>query len=253
MGNTEPEVEAQPSDSHQSVAAVIAARNDRGTIASTVRACRAIPKVDLVVVVDDGSDDDTGAVARMAGAAVVRHSVPRGRSSALETGVKVVAMRDRVDWPPRHILFLDPDLGDSAVESTPLVEAVMGGEADCAIGVAMETDELGQRVLSRNASRVLGRMTGFESMDPLSTNRCLTREALAKVMPFHVGSAVDLAMTVDLLQAGERVIDIACAFEHTPNPDKSRSARWKPGRSDSWMVLQTGRLKQLRSRMRPGN
>lgn len=108
----------------QRVAVVIAARDDREAIPATVRACYAIPDVDLIVVVDDGSDDDTAHAARGAGAVVVRHSVPRGRASALETGVKVVAMRDRVDWPARHLLFLDPNLGDSAVEATALVDAV---------------------------------------------------------------------------------------------------------------------------------
>ena len=51
----------------QHVAVVIAARNQRSALAATVRACRAIPGVDLIVVVDDGSDDDTGSVARLAG------------------------------------------------------------------------------------------------------------------------------------------------------------------------------------------
>ena len=75
----------------QRVAVVIAARDDRETIPATVRACYAIPDVDLIVVVDDGSDDDTAHAARGAGAVVVRHSVPRGRASALETGGAVDA------------------------------------------------------------------------------------------------------------------------------------------------------------------
>ena len=38
-----------------------------------MRACRAIPSVDLLIVVDDGSTDDTGRAARAAGAVVVLH------------------------------------------------------------------------------------------------------------------------------------------------------------------------------------
>ncbi|WRS30846.1 glycosyltransferase [Actinomycetaceae bacterium MB13-C1-2] len=231
----------------QNVAVVIAARDDRSTIAATVRACRAIPRVDLIVVVDDGSDDDTGAVARMAGAAVVRHSVPRGRSSALETGVKVVAMRDRADWPARHILFLDPDLGDSAVEASVLVDAVLSGECDCALGVPEHFDPFQMRGPARSAARKLLVMTGWVSRDPLATNRCLTREALTKVMPFHVGSAVDLAMTMDLLTSGSRVRDFPCAFEHVPNESKPRGSVWQPSRSDAWVVLQTSRIKNIRA------
>ena len=76
-----------------------------------------------------------GRAARAAGAVVVRHSVERGRASAIETGVKVAAMRDRPDGPPRHILLLSPDLGESAVEATALVEAVFARQADMAIAV----------------------------------------------------------------------------------------------------------------------
>ncbi|HLS61950.1 MAG TPA: glycosyltransferase, partial [Ruania sp.] len=68
------------------VAAVIPAKDEEDRIAATVRAVRAIPHVDLVLVVDDGSEDDTQHLARRAGAVVVRHSVNRGKASAMETG-----------------------------------------------------------------------------------------------------------------------------------------------------------------------
>ena len=67
----------------QRIAAVIPAHNVGHDVAATVRACRAIPGVDLLIVVDDGSADDTGRAARAAGAVVVRHSVERGRASAI--------------------------------------------------------------------------------------------------------------------------------------------------------------------------
>ncbi len=68
--------------SEQRVAVVIPAKDEQDRIAATIRAARAIPHVDLVVVVDDGSEDDTQKAARDAGATVVRHSVNRGKASA---------------------------------------------------------------------------------------------------------------------------------------------------------------------------
>jgi len=85
----------------QRVAVVIPAKDEADRIAATVRAARAIPHVDLVLVVDDGSEDDTQHVARRAGAVVVRHSVNRGKASAMETGASVAAMRDVVGAPRR--------------------------------------------------------------------------------------------------------------------------------------------------------
>jgi hypothetical protein len=57
-----------------------------------------------VVVVDDGSTDDTGAVARAAGAEVLRHARRLGKAQALRTGI--VAARAR---GASHVLTLDAD------------------------------------------------------------------------------------------------------------------------------------------------
>ena len=77
-----PEGAKAPRD--QRVAAIIPAKDEAERIAATVRAVRVIPHVDLVLVVDDGSEDDTQHVARAAGAVVVRHSQNRGKASAME-------------------------------------------------------------------------------------------------------------------------------------------------------------------------
>lgn len=228
----------------QRVAVVIPAHNDRDTIAPTVRACRAIPSVDLIVVVDDGSEDDTGHVARGAGAVVVRHSVPRGRGSALETGAKVVSMRDREDWPARHILFMDPDLGDSAVEATALVDAVNDGVADLAVGVSPGMERsLVARGAEKAASRAIKQMTGWTVTQPFATARCLTREAVDAISPFGGGKAVDMASTIDLLSDGFTVVEVPCDFERLERSSRLVSAKHAPKRGDVWLATQGLRLR----------
>ena len=56
------------------VAVVIPARNEADRVGQTVMAAAGLPDVGLVVVVDDGSRDGTAAVARRAGAVVLRHA-----------------------------------------------------------------------------------------------------------------------------------------------------------------------------------
>ena len=207
---------SQPDDAPkgpQRVAVVICARDAQEYIASTVRSCRAIPRVDLILVVDDGSEDDTARNARLAGAVVVRHSLPRGRASAMETGVKVVAMRDRADWPPRLLLFLRPDLGESAVEATALVEAVIAGDADCACGMPADASQKPLKSTEeRIARRAIERSTGWSPVSPLSPYRCMTREAVDAVMPFAPGLGLWPAMTIDLLVAGLSIVEVPCSF-----------------------------------------
>lgn len=228
----------------QRVAVVIPARNDRHTIAPTVRACRAIPGVDLIIVVDDGSEDDTGHVARGAGAVVVRHSVPRGRGSAVETGTKVVAMRDRSDWPARHILVMEPDLGDTAVEATALVEAVNAGVADLASGVSPNQERnVVERRADKAASRAIKRQTGWNVTEPFSDARCMTREAVDAISPFFGGWGVDVAATIDLISKGFSVVEIPCHFEPMPLPDNETSSWRMPKRSDIWLAAQSRRFR----------
>lgn len=234
----------------QRVAAIIPAHNVGRDIAPTIRACRAIPGVDLLIVVDDGSDDNTGSYARAAGAVVVRHSVERGRASAIETGVKVAAMRDHADWPPRLLLILSADLGESAVEASALVEAVMTGEADLACAVPASTEQHSGRSHARNMARArIRRSTGWEPTCPLSLVRCATREAIQASMPFMKGYGLEIAMTIDVLVAGLSVVEIPCHFEHS-GADKSLG-ELKPSLRFADAALASARLTVRRVRL-PG-
>lgn len=68
----------------ETYAAMIPALNAAPSIASVVTATRA--QLEDVVVIDDGSTDATGALARECGATVLRHEVNRGKGAALKTG-----------------------------------------------------------------------------------------------------------------------------------------------------------------------
>ena len=199
----------------QRIAVVIPAKDEADRIAATVRACRAIPRVDLVVVVDDGSTDATQSAARCAGAVTVRHSVSRGKASAMETGAGVVAMRDYEDGPSRLLLFIDGDLGDSAAACADLVPPVIDGAADMSIAVLPKQAGAGGRGrVVRVARRAIAATTGWAPVAPLSGQRCLTREAYDAAQPFAEGWGVEVGMTIDVLVAGLTVIEVPCDIQH---------------------------------------
>src|SRR5688572_4749530 len=95
-------------------AVVIPAKDEVRRVAATVRAAAGIPSVDLVVVVDDGSGDDTSGAAEAAGAVVTRHPSNRGKAAAMETGAELVRALDARDGVQRMLLFLDADLEGTA-------------------------------------------------------------------------------------------------------------------------------------------
>lgn len=94
---------------------VIPALNCAGTIAAAVRG--ALAQVPLVLVVDDGSTDDTAARASAAGATVVSHGDNRGKGAALETGLAWMEARG-----VRSVVTMDGD-GQHLSDQVPLLLA----------------------------------------------------------------------------------------------------------------------------------
>lgn len=194
------------------VAVVIPAKDEADRIAATVAASSAIPGVDLVVVVDDGSADATGALAARAGAQVVRHARNRGKAAAMTSGADAVAAAGA----ERLLLFLDADLEGTAGAAAPLIDPVRAGDADMSIATlpAQRTAGGGHGFVVRLSRWGIVRATGFTPVQPLSGQRCLTQPAFAAARPLARGFGVETALTIDLLRAGFRVVEVECALHH---------------------------------------
>lgn len=190
------------------VVAVVPAHQEGERIADTVAALLATAGVDRVIVVDDGSSDDTARVAREAGADVVSHSTNRGKAAAMQTGA-VAAGR-------ALLLFADADLGATASSLRSLVAPVRDGEADVAVAVLppQRTAGGGRGFVVRLARDGIGALTGVTPAQPLSGQRCLTPQAFAASLPLADGWGVEVGMTVDLLRAGMRVTHVPCDLQH---------------------------------------
>jgi hypothetical protein len=204
------------------VAALIVAHNQARRIAATVRAARAIPAVDLVLVVDDGSTDNTQDLARKAGAVVVRHSHYRGRTVSVETGASVIAMRDDPARVARAVLLLQGSLGHYAIGAAPLVQAITEHVADMAIAL---TDTRGRStgIAAKTARNMIERASNWVPKQPLSRIRCLTREALEAAMPLARGAGLEVGMTLDILHAGLTVTEVECDIRHKPHSGADRT------------------------------
>ncbi|MFI6457448.1 glycosyltransferase family 2 protein [Streptosporangium amethystogenes] len=194
-------------------AAIIPAKNEDDRIRATVAAALALPGVDLVVVVDDGSTDQTGRVAKAAGAHVVRHSHNRGKAAAMESGAEAVRLLD--DEEPRHLLFLDADLGETARTAAPLIEPVAAGEVDMTIAVFATRVKLGGHgFVVKLAREGVERATGWTPVQPLNGQRCLTRAAFEAARPLAHGFGVETGLTIDLLRKGFRVREVQVEMAH---------------------------------------
>ena len=85
------------------VGVLIPCYNEAAAIGETVRGARSyLPEV---IVVDDGSGDDTARAAREAGAEVLQHPVNQGKGAALQTGFSYIVKHK--DWAA--LIILDGD------------------------------------------------------------------------------------------------------------------------------------------------
>src|SRR5206468_165277 len=110
--------------------AVVAARNEAGRVGLALDSLRAILPGARLIVADDASADGTQQVAMRHGGWVVSRGRPHGKGGNVGAAVQA-AIDEFAD--DATVLLCDADLGESAGELRPLLEAVEAGRCDLAI------------------------------------------------------------------------------------------------------------------------
>src|ERR1700693_4340846 len=116
--------------SKETVLAIIPPYCEGRFIGQVVR--QALQYVRTVLVVDDGSPDNTATEAKAAGAKVIRHSTNLGKGAALKTGLDYA-----VSIGADFFLFLDADGQHDPSEIPVLIDAINRSNADLVVGNRM--------------------------------------------------------------------------------------------------------------------
>lgn len=106
---------------------VIPAYNEEKSIERVLTELRAMYA--NIIVVDDGSADDTSGVSRRAGATVLRHAVNRGQGAALQTGIEFA-----VHQGAQCIVTFDADGQHRVEDMAALTDPILLGECDIVLG-----------------------------------------------------------------------------------------------------------------------
>jgi len=156
--------------------ALVPAYQAAATVGEVVRGILA--SLPNVLVVDDGSSDETAAEAERAGASVLRLPENRGKGGAVRAGLARALSTDAT-----HVAFLDADGQHDPADLPRLLAAAATGE-DFVVGSRMgdpdaipayryRTNEIGSRILTR--------MTGLEVEDAQSGYRVVAADLLRRL------------------------------------------------------------------------
>ncbi len=88
------------------------------------------------------------------------------------------------------------------------------GEAQVAVGAFARREGGGFGLVVRFARWAIARRCGLRTSAPLSGQRALSERALADVLPFAHGFGMELAMTIDAVRAGDRVVELTLDLSH---------------------------------------
>lgn len=108
----------------ETISVVVPAKNEARTVASVVKAALSQSGVIEVIVIDDGSDDDTADVAASSGAKVISNPVSLGNGAAVKRGAR--------EATGELIVFMDGDGQHAAADISKLKDAITG--YDMAVG-----------------------------------------------------------------------------------------------------------------------
>jgi glycosyltransferase involved in cell wall biosynthesis len=136
------------------VSVIIPAFEEAGVIGRVVDALRAAATWKEVLVIDDGSSDQTSAEAASAGARVVRHPYNKGNGASVKTGIR--------NATGEYVVIVDGDGQHSAADALRLVTYL--GEYDLVVGARTGSNQqasaarhLGNHLLNRLATYLTGR------------------------------------------------------------------------------------------------
>ncbi|HWO89607.1 MAG TPA: glycosyltransferase family 2 protein [Gemmatimonadales bacterium] len=193
-----------PEAATHEVAVVVPAFRASRTIADVVTRVRAAVPLGTVLVVDDGSDDDTAALALAAGAAVASHERNLGKGRALATGLAAAAALDGMRWT----VTLDAD-GQHPPEHIPdLLAPLVSGAADLVIGARARSGTPmppARRFTNWLSSTLVSRGTGQAVPDSQSGFRAMTRAVVERIRPNGSRYEFETEFLFDAAAAGFRI------------------------------------------------
>ena len=195
------------------ISIIIPAYNEEDKIKDTLESIKGISEINEIVVVDDGSSDNTTKIAseiKDNKIKVFKLDKNRGKGYALNYGLEIAIKNADI------IGFLDGDLGSSSSEVKKLITPILNNEADVIIAKFPPAKKKGGLGFVKGLAKdsVL-ELTGVELDATLSGQRIFKREVLEQFDEIPFGYGVEVGMTIDILKKGYTIKEVLVNMTHS--------------------------------------
>ena len=154
-------------------------------------------------VIDDGSSDDTAAIARKAGAVVVKHETNKGKGASLREGFKHV-LKGKFE----AAIIIDGDAQHEVISIPDFIKKAQDGNTDLVIGNRM-LDTKGmpfiRRATNRFMSWIVSRICGQKIPDTQCGYRLIKRKVLEAVELKSSNFEIESELIIKACRKGFRV------------------------------------------------
>ena len=192
------------------ITAILPAYNEELCISSIILCSKKY--VDKVIVVDDGSTDNTAKIAELAGAQVISHYFNKGKGAALKTGFEAAPESE-------IIVTLDSDGKHNPKEIPKLINPIINGEADIIKGSRNINRNKKDRPPYSNIKqpildKIINLVNGLNSTDSQSSFRAFARYTIPAFRFSCTGFGIEGEMLTDALNVGLRVKEVEIGVKY---------------------------------------
>lgn len=190
---------------------VVPVYNEADLIIDTVESLKKIKYIDEIVVINDGSKDNTLEVIQTLGVSVINLDKNYGKGYAMKKAI------DTLEYD--YIGFIDGDLGDSSIQAELLILPIINGEADVSVAKFPKRDTMtntkgGVGLVKGLSKKGIYFFTKKEIDTGLSGQRVYKKEVIQKMDYIPDRYGIEVAMTIQTINNGFSIVEVPVTMKH---------------------------------------
>lgn len=190
---------------------VVPVYNEADLIVDTIENLKKIEYIDEIVIVNDGSQDNTLEVINTLGVKVINLEKNMGKGYAMKTAI------ENLEYD--YLGFIDGDLGETSIQTENLIIPIINGDADVSIAKFPKRDTKtkgkgGFGLVMTMAKKGVYFFTKKEITSSLSGQRVYKKEVIKKMTYIPDRYGIEVAMTIQTINNNFSIIEVPVTMKH---------------------------------------